>query len=94
MADIQVQRRQNPRTGCREDYLSLRWVDPVTGKRRSSALGFVDRSAAQAARKLKEADMLLLSQAASSSQGAGERLPSSGVSDFGGGRLHDAPSEW
>ncbi len=72
MADIQRIRRLNPKTGRQEDYLSLRWVDPVTQKRKSAALGFVPEKEAQKAKQKKEAQVLLQYPDASHFRGAGK----------------------
>ena len=41
MADIQIQKRRNPKTDRKEAYRTLRWHDPVTRKRKAKSLGFV-----------------------------------------------------
>ncbi len=72
MADLFKQRRRNPATGRKQDYITLRWVDPITRKRRSKALGFVAQKQAEQAKELKKAQLLLLSQGVSASPGGGE----------------------
>lgn len=53
-----------------ETYLCLRWVDPVTRKRRTRSVGFVPYPEAETALRILEAQLLLSSPAASRSSGA------------------------
>ena len=73
MADIQTQRRNNPRTDRKEPYLTLRWHDPVTRKRKAKSLGFVSQREATEALQMLEAQLLVQSRAASGSRGESRR---------------------
>ncbi len=68
MADIQIQKRRNPKTDRKEAYRTLRWHDPVTRKRKAKSLGFVSAKEAAEALQMLEAQLLVQSQAASGSR--------------------------